>query len=66
MKKYLVAAILVAAFATQALADEFYVTYDGKRCEMMSHKPPANLNVLGNFKSKHDADKAMHEMKQCQ
>jgi hypothetical protein len=66
MKKYAVAAILIAAFATPALAEQFYVAYDGKRCEMMSHKPPANMNVLGTFNSKHDADKAMHEMKQCQ
>jgi hypothetical protein len=33
MKKYLVAAILLTAFATPALAEQFYVTYDGKRCE---------------------------------
>jgi hypothetical protein len=67
MKKYVVAAILVAAFATPALAEEFYVAMDpgSHKCEMMSH-PPANMNVLGTFNSKHDADKAMHNMKQCQ
>jgi hypothetical protein len=33
---------------------------------MMSHKPPVHLNVLGSFNSKHDAEQAMHNMKQCQ
>jgi hypothetical protein len=61
MKKY-----LVTAFATPALAEQFYVTYNGKRCEMMGHKPPEHLNVLGTFNSRHDAEQAMHNMKQCQ
>ncbi len=34
MKKYLVAAVLVVSFATPALAEQFWVGYDGKRCEM--------------------------------
>jgi hypothetical protein len=65
MKKYLFAALIVAAFATPALAEQFYVAYDGKRCEMFSHKPAADMNVLGTFNSKHDAEKAMEDMKQC-
>jgi len=65
MKKYLVAAALIAAFATPALAEQFYIAYDGKRCEMMSHKPPAKMNVLGVYNSKHDAKKAMDKMRQC-
>ena len=65
MRKYLVAAILIAAFASPALAEEFYVGYDGKRCEMFSHKPGDKMNLIGTFKSKHDAEKAMKEMKQC-
>ena len=43
MKKYLVAAVLVAAFATPALAEQFFVAYDGKRCEMFSHKPKGSM-----------------------
>ena len=65
MKKYLVAAVLIAAFATPALAEQFYIAYDGKRCEMMSHKPPDKMNVLGVYNSKHDAKKAMDKMRQC-
>jgi hypothetical protein len=62
MRKYLVAAILIAAFATPALVAEFYVGYDGKRCEMFSHTPGDMMNLIGTFKSKHDAEKAMKEM----
>jgi hypothetical protein len=65
MRKYLLAAVLVAAFAAPALAEEFYVAFDGKRCEMFSHKPPQSLKLLGTFSSKHDAEKAMEKMKQC-
>jgi hypothetical protein len=65
MRKYLLTAILIAAFASPALAEEFYVGYDGKRCEMFSHKPGGKMNLIGTFKSKHDAEKAMKEMKQC-
>ena len=65
MKKYLVAAVLVASFATPALAEQFWVAYDGKRCEMMSHKPQDKMNVLGVYKNKHDAEKAMEKMDQC-
>ena len=65
MRKYLVAAVLIAAFASPAFAEEFYIGYDGKRCEMFSHKPGDKLNLIGTFNSKHDAEKAMKEMKQC-
>jgi hypothetical protein len=47
------------------LAEEFYIGYDGKRCEMFSHKPGDKMNLIGTFNSKHDAEKAMKEMKQC-
>ena len=66
MRKYLVAAVLVTAFAAPAHAEEFYVAFDGKRCEMFSHKPPASMNLLGTFKSQHDARKAMEKMDKCQ
>jgi len=65
MKKYVAAALLVAAFATPALAEQYYVAYDGKRCERMSHKPPEKMNVLGVYKNKHAADKAMEKFDQC-
>jgi hypothetical protein len=65
MKKYLVAAVLVVSFATPALAEQFWVGYDGKRCEMFSHKPKDSMNILGTYNSKHDAEKAMKKMDQC-
>lgn len=46
-----------------AFAEQFYVAYDGKRCEMFSHKPPDKMNLLGTFNSKDDAEKAMKDMK---
>ena len=61
MKKYLVAAVLVASFATPALAEQFWVAYDGKRCEMFSHKPKDSMNILGTYDSRHDAEKANEE-----
>lgn len=65
MKKVLVAAVLVASFATPALAEQFWVAYDGKRCEMFSHKPKDSMNILGTFDSRRDAEKAMKKMDQC-
>ena len=65
MRTYFAAAILLVGFAGPAFAEEFYVAYDGKRCEMMSHKPQDKMNVLGVYKNKHDAEKAMEKMDQC-
>lgn len=65
MKKYLVAAVLIASFATPALAEQFWVAYDGKRCEMFSHKPKDSMNILGTFDSRREAEKAMKKMDQC-
>jgi hypothetical protein len=65
MKKYVVAMLLIAAFATPAVAEEFYVGYDGKRCEMFSHKPKDSMNILGIYKNKHAAEKAMEKFDQC-
>ena len=65
MQKYLVAAILLAGFATPALAGQVYVAYDGKRCERFGHKPKDSMNILGVFDNKDQADKAMKKMPQC-
>ena len=61
MRKYLVAAILIAAFASPALAEEFYVGYDGKRCEMFSHKPGDKMNLIGTFNCRegHEGNEAV-------
>ena len=61
MKQYLVAAVLIASFATPALAEQFWVSYDGKRCEMFSHKPKDSMNILGTYDSRNQAEKAMKE-----
>jgi hypothetical protein len=73
MKKYLVVAALVAGFATPALAVEtFYVMFDntmkGKpgACSVMTTKPTdAKYKMMGEYKSKADADAAMKTMKEC-
>jgi hypothetical protein len=66
MRKYLIAVVLVTVFTAPAFAAErFYLAYDGKRCEVFSHKPPAGMNVLGTYDSQHDAQKAMDKKDQC-
>ena len=65
MRRYVIAAVLVTAFATPALAEQFYVAFDGKRCEMFSHKPPSGMNILGTYNSRQNAKKAMEKMDQC-
>jgi hypothetical protein len=66
MGKYLIAAILVTVFTARAFAEErFYLAYDGKRCEVFSHQPPAGMNVLGTYNSQHDAQKAKQKKDQC-
>ena len=50
LRKYLVAAVLVRALTAPAFAVErFYLADDGRRCEVLSHKPPAGMKVLGTF-----------------
>ncbi len=65
MRKYLLTAVLIAAFASPALAGQVYVAYDGKRCERFSEKPKGSMNILGVFDNKNQADKAMKKMPQC-
>ena len=65
MRKYLLTAVLIAAFASPALAGQVYVAYDGKWCERFSEKPAGSMNILGVFDNKDQADKAMKKMPQC-
>lgn len=65
MRKYLLTAVLIAAFVSPALAGQVYVAYDGKRCERFSEKPKGSMNILGVFDNKDQADKAMKKMPQC-
>ena len=46
MKKCLLAALMIAAFATAASsAETWYLGYNGKRCEIFAEKRP-NWNML--------------------
>jgi len=68
MKKYLLASALIVGVVTPALAEQFYVAFDpaSHKCTMMHTIPAAPMkNMGGPYKSKADAEKAMHGMKDC-
>ena len=68
MKKYLIAAALIGAFVTPALsqAGEWYVGFDTatKKCSVVSSMP-SGMKMMGKYKSKAEAETAMHGMKEC-
>ena len=66
MKKYLVAATLIFAFVSPALAEQFYVVFDpaSKKCEAM-HNIPEGKKSMGTYGSMDEAKKAMATMKEC-
>jgi hypothetical protein len=68
MSKYIVTA-LVIAFATPALALESGVYYVGldtttHTCSVMT-EVKAGMKMMGKYKSKEEAEKAMASMKEC-
>jgi hypothetical protein len=73
MKSYLVAAALVVGFTSPALAVEtFYIMFDNsmkgqpQACQIMTTKPTdAKYKMMGEYKSKADAEAAMRTMKEC-
>ena len=67
MKKYLVAAGLIVAFATPALAADYYVALKvgGGGCVIMDHKLGPKYKNMGSFSSRSMAKKAMSEMSDC-
>jgi hypothetical protein len=67
MKKYLVAVGLIVAFATPALAADYYVALKlgGGGCVIMDHKPGHKYKNMGAFSSRSMAKKAMSEMSDC-
>jgi hypothetical protein len=69
MRKYLIAAVLSAAFVTPALAEDFYVAVDlaSGRCVMMSGKAPdaKHFKTMGKYSSMEDAHKAMGTTREC-
>ena len=68
MRKYLIAAVLVAAFAGPALAEQFYVAFDpaSHKCTMMHSQPASPMKSMGGpYATKAEAHKAMAGMAEC-
>ena len=69
MKKYLVAAVLIGSFVAPAFgqAGPWYVGLDtaSGKCSVVSGKMPEGMTMMGEFKTKDEADKAMAGMKEC-
>jgi hypothetical protein len=66
MKKTLIATALIIAFATPALAEQYYVVFDpaSHTCEAM-HNIPKGKKSMGTFGSMEAAKTAMTGMKAC-
>ena len=71
MRKYLVAAALIGAFATPALAVEtggghYFVGLDttSHTCSVVTEMAPG-MKKMGEYDSKEAAEKAMADMKEC-
>ena len=68
MHKYIVAAAFIVAFATPALAEQFYVAFDpaSNKCTMMHSQPTGNMKSMGGpYATEAEAHKAMAGMKEC-
>jgi enoyl-[acyl-carrier-protein] reductase (NADH) len=67
MKKYLVAAVLIAAFSTPVLAVEtFYIMFDNtmKGCSITTTETKGQ-KMMGKYNSMAEAETAMKSMKEC-
>ena len=69
MKKYLIAAVLITAFATPALADEIFVMLEmsTKKCVTMKAQPSdmTKYKMLGKYPTQGEAETAMLTMTEC-
>ena len=70
MQKYLIAAVLVVGFVAAVLAAEtFYIVFDATLhgCTILTAEPAdkTHYKVLGTYRSKVDAEKAVGSMKEC-
>jgi hypothetical protein len=69
MKKYIVAATLIIAFAAPALAADYYVALrvGGGGCEVMTTEPTdaKKYKMMGKYSSEADAKAAMAKMAEC-
>jgi hypothetical protein len=68
MKKYVLAAALIVAFAAPAFAADYYVALRlGGGCVIMNHAPSATkYKMMGMYPSRAQAKKAMAGMAKCQ
>ncbi len=69
MRKYIVAAVLIGAFVTPALAltaGTYFVGLDTTThtCSVVTEMT-AGMKMMGKYKSKEAAENAMHRMKSC-
>ncbi len=69
MRKRIVAAVMIGAFVTPALAltaENYFVGFDPttKTCSVVT-KMATGMKMMGKFKSKEAAEKAMGGMKEC-
>jgi hypothetical protein len=70
MHKYLIAAVLLGSFAGAVLgAEPFYIVFDATLhgCTIATAEPTdkTHYKVLGTYKSKAEAEKAVASMKEC-
>ena len=70
MQKYLIAAVLLVSFVAAVLAAEtFYIVFDATLhgCTIATAEPTdkTQYKVLGTYKSKAEAEKAIASMKEC-
>jgi hypothetical protein len=70
MQKYAIAAVLIAALATPALAAQYYVALDTstKQCHVMAQRPDGTaMKQVGNgaYKSQAEAQQALRSLAEC-
>jgi hypothetical protein len=71
LTRYVVAAVTAAAFATPALAAEFYIVQDSstKRCQIVEQKPTSSTTVVVGdgkvYTSRTEAESALGSVQVC-
>lgn len=70
MQRYAIAAVLIAAFATPALAAQYYVALDTltKQCHVMAQRPDGTaMKQVGSgaYKSEAEAQRAIQSLAEC-
>ena len=71
LTRYMVAAVVAAAFVTPALAAEFYIVQDSstKRCQIVDQRPTSSTTVVVGdgkvFTSRTEAESALGSVQVC-